>query len=159
MSGWGASHKTTLVGNGRAEAFVTHLCSHGVHLHSEGTGQPKPELLPRLAHSGDTGTGYRQGYGPTGCSGFRATVQEEPLTAGWAHSTCQRNVSARKAGLRTPGGCERYTGGGEPRYRDGGQLGGSGCSYLGWLPAAGSSEEVGARIWGPPPLGAQPPDR
>lgn len=36
---------------------------------------------------------------------------------------------------------------------------GAGCSYLGWLLAAGSSEEVEVKIRGPRPLGVRPPDR
>lgn len=38
-------------------------------------------------------------------------------------------------------------------------LRGSGCSYLGWCLAAGSSEEVGVKIRGPLLLDAQPLDR
>ena len=44
-------------------------------------------------------------------------------------------------------------------YQTGGLPGSSGCSYLGWLLAAGSSEEVGVKIRGPPQLGVQPLDR
>ena len=52
---------------------------------------------------------------------------------------------------------EQYTG--DRRNYQVGRAGSSGCSYLGWCLAAGSSEEVGVKIRGPLLPGARPPDR
>lgn len=148
----------TLVGKGKGRDILAYTyATHVPHLHCDGNWEAQARVPPWLhLFGGQLGQGYRQGHSPTDCSGRWVTVQGG-ASALWHTAHAGKTWAQVKSGWGPWADVEQYTG--DRQNYQVGRAGSSGCSYLGWCLAAGSSEEVGVKIRGPLLLGARPPDR